>query len=798
MRLLLLAMLTTIPMFAFSADAAPALPPDEAYVQITPTGRLHRGGEPVRYWGLVSAWAGGGAQADADPDARTAHAIANRARIDTFVQRLGVMGFNLVRCFEGRYPQQRHELPLANNHDYVPGDGSIADSIAYGLFAMDQAGVKIWMSSMAGGLGVLAPSDHTILDDADTAEAWQAAVADLAARNPKEPLDLGKVAKYQLAACVDPRIEALMIARMRQVADFPNHYKGGLRLGDDPQIVVWELSNEHFPFRHFFSGDWQKLPDYFRNQFVVHWNAFLRQRYGDDDGLRAAWGFLLPGESLADDSILLLPLAKPTSGELSINDTNPEVLERLTVRDQQFTRDHFTRQRGADVIRFAHELIISHKQRLDAAVRTFGKSCRLSPMVYDSGNDFSIHAAWMHQHADAVSTCSYTKGMGHDPQARRFPFYSQLEDSPSTAWDVPWFEQSTALNKPHFVYETMIDNRTKYRAEYPLRVATLASIQEWDIVIWHTYPGNDAKMDTPEQPFSRTIVHGFDYFTVRGDEVLIAALRAAGEMFVRHLVPPAPQPRQFVFGSESLYDPGTMDYGQSYGRMANRFTGTTYRYGSRVHIDPTRPDDHVDGHTVRPNVFESNPIKPNEAITFDRQLGYLSLDTPRAASYTGFFADLRTESFTFANGTVISDVVVANPEGIAYPVTHDERYVCINLVALDGTSLADCTRAVVSAVSTSFNPGFTLDLTRSNQGRQTSGPADEPPREFMGAWMASAGKGEPLVARVGCVISHPGLTGMRFVLRDFFMRELGTGTIADGHLVVPADQEVFLIELARP
>lgn len=779
------------------AMAAMDLPPDTAYVQTTPEGNLHRGGQPVRYWGLVTAWAGSGVARDLEGPAHGQAVAEQRRRIDAFVSRLPSLGFNHVRCWEGRYPQQREELPLSNNHDYVPGDGSVADAIAYGLAAMDRAGITVWMSSMGGSLGSVGPADHRIIDDPATAQAWQDALAEMVAAQDGKDVDLSKVGRGQLAACVDERLEALMIARMRKVADFPNHYKDGLRLADDPQIVVWELSNEHFPFRHFFNGDWQKLPAFFRNRFVQRWNDFLRQEYGDDDGLRRAWGFLLPGESLADGSILLLPLAKPTSAELSVNDTNPEVAERLTVARQRYTRDDFTRRRGADVIRFAHDLVINHKQRLAQAVRGFGKSCRLSPLIFDSGNDFSIHAAWMHQHADAVSTCSYAKGMGHDPNDRRFPFYSQLEDSPSTGWDIPWFEQSTALDKPHFVYETMIDNRTKYRAEYPLRVAALASIQDWDIVIWHTYPGNDAKPDDADRPFGRTIVHGFDYFTIRGDEVLLAALRAAGEAFIRHRLPPAPTPRLFTFGAETLTDPASMDYGQSYGRMANRFTGTTYRYGSRVLIDPTRDDDHVDGHTIRPNVYESNPVRPNHAITFDRHRGHLALDAPGIASFTGFFGELREGSFAFANGARISEVEVINPEGIPYPVTPDEAYVSISVVASDGTSLADCTRAVATAVSTSFNPGFILDPTRSNQGRQDAGPAEVPAREFWGAWMASPGKGDALVARVSCRLAHPDLVGMRYILRDFFLREIGSGSVPAEGLVIPGDREVFLVDLRR-
>jgi hypothetical protein len=402
----------------------------------------------------------------------------------------------------------------------------------------------------------------------------------------------------------------------------------------------------------------------------------------------------------------------------------------------------------------------------------------------------------MHQFADAVSTCSYTKGMGHDPRDERFPFFSQLDDSPRTSWGVPWFEQSTALGKPHFVYETNIDNRTKYRAEYPLRVAALASIQDWDIVCWHTYPGRDRELLDPERPFQRLIQAGGDYLTLRGDEVMIAALRAAGEVFRNMLVPPAPEPTVFTFGRRSLLDPASMDYGRSFGDYGDQFIGTTYRYGSRVVVDPVLEDDEVEGPTVRPNVYQSNPVRPNEAVTYDWHRGFLTMDAPGVASYTGFFGEYGLEAVVFDNGVELSDIVVSNPPGMPYPVTQEERYVSVTLVSTDGLPLAETRRAVVVPVSTSFNADYELDLTRSNQGRQRKGPLNVPPREFWGAW-TKGGDGPTLVARVGVTVASDAIDGMRYTFRDWYMKDIGRGVVRDGRLRVPADEEIWIVELER-
>ena len=583
------------------------------------------------------------------------------------------------------------------------------------------------------------------------------------------------------------------------LTDFPNKYKGGLRLGDDPQFVVWEITNEHFPYRHFFYGHWKDLPTYFQRKLYAKWTAFLKGKYGTDDKLRAAWGFLLPGESLnTPGSVALAPLADAMKGDPVLNDTNPAIIESLQARDGGFAREDFTFQRGADVIAFANELIISHKQRIDRALETMGKGCRLSPTVYDSGNSFRVQSAYMHKFADAVSTCSYTKGMGHDPNDKRFPFFSQLDDSPRTSWGVPWFEQSTNLGQPHFVYETNIGNRTKYRAEYPLRVAALASIQDWDIVCWHTYPGRDKETVNPDQPFQQWVQCGGDYFTIRGDEVYTAALRAGGEIFVHELVPPAPDPVVFKFGRKSLLDPDSMDYGKSFGDFAEHFIGTTYRYGSRVDVDPKREDDTVDGrHTVRPNVFESCPVKPNDAITYDWQRGFLKMDAPGCASYTGFFGEYGADAVGFNRSDVrFTDITFSNPEGIAYPVRPEEGYCTVTLASCDDKPLAKCERAVLVPVSTSLNTGYKLDLTKSNQGRQRSGPKDAPPQEHWGAW-TEGGTPPTLVVRVGVTVQSKVIDGMAYTFRDFQGRQIGEGVVRDGRLTVPDDKEVWLVELER-
>ncbi len=772
--------------------------PDSQYVQATRDGRLELDGEEVRFWGFIGHVVGRGARIkDSDsPEQRKQKVAQARAEIDGMVKRIGDLGFNLLRIQE--FGGDRVTPPLVFDHDYEIGDGSAADLIAYYLNELDKAGIKVWMSSI-NKLGVIKPDDVDIIDDPATARQWKQGLTELInsdnSSKKKGALDMRRAGRWLLRS-LDPRFEALQIKRYGMVADFPNKYKDVLRLGDDPQIVVWEITNEHFPYRHFFNGDWTDLPSYFRNNMIAKWNNFLKRKYKTDSELTKAWGFLLDGESLEQGTVMLVPLAKPQKGDVVLNDANPAIIESLKGRDQEYSREDFTWQRGADVIAFSNELLIGHKERVEEAIHKMGKSCRLSPTLHDSGNSFRIQSTYMHQFADAVSTCSYWKGMGHDPSHKRYPFFSALDESPRTCWGVPWLEQSTGLNIPHFVYETNLDCRTKYRVEYPLRVAALASIQDWSIICWHIY-GRPHDF-TKDDPFEGRKLHiGHDYLEYGNDEVLLGSMRSAAEIFKNKLIKPAPKPTVYTFGSKSLYDPVSMDYGKSYGDYREQFIGTTYRYGTRLHVDPTMEKNKLEGPSVRPNVYESCPLTPHEQIVFDWHNGYLKMQSPAAAAYSGFLADYGSDTITFDNGVTLTDIEINNPDGISYPVTEDEKYIAVTLASTDGKPLSKTEKAVLTALSTSFNKGYELDLTRSAKGMYQHGPMDVPPREFWGAWVGEQGKEPVQVARVGVTVKADAIDGMTYTLRDWGMNRIGGGTVQNGTLRIDSDKPVWVVELER-
>jgi len=203
-----------------------------------------------------------------------------------------------------------------------------------------------------------------------------------------------------------------------------------------------------------------------------------------------------------------------------------------------------------------------------------------------------------------------------------------------------------------------------------------------------------------------------------------------------------------------------------------------YQYGTRIRIDPSLEDDRVIGPVVKfADRNTHNPYTPTEQIAFDHKKGFLSLDSPAAASWTGLMANYG-DTVAFRNSRVVlRDVSIMNPEGIYDPVRPDEKYIAFSLYSKDGLPLEKARRASLSLVSTSFNTGFSL------------GEGDKPTR---------AGTLPVLVARVGGTVEAPALSGMRYRLLDWHLQQIGSGTVApDGRLTVPADKPVFVVELER-
>ncbi|MBV6647987.1 MAG: hypothetical protein KI790_21175 [Cyclobacteriaceae bacterium] len=741
--------LLSITIFSLSVlGLAKSLPPDDEYV-IVKDGHLYHHGERVRFWGAVGNFPG-----------------KKHEDNEAVVRRLKALGFNMIRFW--REPQ--------GNGSYVKGDGSRNDLIDHFLWVCEQNDIKIWYAGL-NNLGKAKPNDVSVLQERRTEEAWKKAID-----------DEGKHIRNHLARIWDPRLELLGIQRMKTIAGHVNQYNG-LRYADDPNIAIWELSNEEWWFWRIKSR-LAEVPGFFQKQLTREWNDFTHKKYPQEDILEKAWLGLLSFESYKKYNIRLLPLRNTKV------DWQGRVLG-VNIQDgvaHQYGIDDFNRQRGADVIEFLLQKWLDHKRREAKELKAFGKSIAMGSLVWDTGIGSEIQAQFLQQQADAVAHCTYLNGFHHDPGHQRYPWYSGLEELPRMAWDKPWLEQNRVEGKPFFVYETQIHNPAKYRAEYPMRIASLGSIQDWDVVIWHYFgQAPDAKEKYPySQPLDYTIAgenhpHGLHF---QYDEVQQSSMVMAGEVFKNFLLSPATNPTTFVFGKEDLYDPLNLENRGYYYDMMDRFSATTFRYGSRIFIDTTRAVGEISGPNYMGRVYEINPICPTEEIRYDWQRGHLTFDGPAVAMYTGFFGQYGSEYIHFTNGLKIQNVSVRNPENTPYPVSPAERYVTLACVSTDRKPLIQSNEILIAAVSTSFNSGFSLSPEKLR-------------REFAWTFKENAGATVStgdlpiLVSRVDATIHAPFLRDMYYEVLDFHLEPIKTGNILGDSLQISGNDPVFLIRLFK-
>ncbi len=762
----------------------PATIPADAYVTVQ-NGQLWSGGERQRFWAVIGQLYGrAGVGANDAPEEVSEKVKIARASTELLLDRFEDLGFNSMRLWTG-FPQA--------DSTFVPGDGSAADDVNYFIARAGQRGFRIWMAGL-NQVGEARPEDVDIIDDPDTAEAWRLAIEEAggAMRIRNHP-----------ARAWDPRIQALAVERMRNVANHYNPYTG-LRWADDPTFVVWELSNEEWWIRRMLTGSWQSIPAFFRNQLIEGWNHFLLDEYGDDEALAAAWDGLLPGESLANGTVLFAPMDRPSPAQISINDASAHAAAALTALEQEYTREDFSEQRGRDVLRFLTEMLIEHKQREMAAIKPLGRSTRKSPMVLDTGIGYRIQIQYMLQHGEAIAHDAYINGTGRD----RWDNVDQAEDElarmlaelearavepnegrwinwllkpPGIAHGVPWLEHNRAPGMPYLVYETQIQQPAKYRADFPLRLAALALIQDWDFVCWHYFgDGSLHRAALDERPFDKPMdittgghPQGYHYTY---DEVQSSMMRAAGHMYRQSLLAPPAQPTVFMFGRDSLYDPDTMPYGRSYGKRGLGMLPTTYEHGMRLWIDPNLREDVVIGPEV---TFEQrkthNPYRPTDQIEFDWEKGIITFDAPAAVSFAGLMNNVG-DRIEFANGVTLSQVEIHNPEGIFEPITEDYKYIAFAVHSLDGQPLDQAERISLSLVSTSFNTNFRL------------GGDGQP---------SVRGELPVLHARVAGTVAAPALDGMRYTMYDWHMEPIDEGTVENGELRIPNDLPIFVVELER-
>ncbi|MFZ5481563.1 MAG: hypothetical protein ACOZNI_32675 [Myxococcota bacterium] len=265
----------------------------------------------------------------------------------------------------------------------------------------------------------------------------------------------------------------------------------GLRFAEDPMVAMVELSNEHSILANWGPGI-EGLPPAHLARLDARWNTWLKQRYADDAALAKAWaggtrGGLQPGESLATGTVGRQPVAHSFSGAW------PEARKR-------------------DLMAFYTELERAFYEAVSAKATQLGFRVPIVPTLsYLRADLLALHAPWpvtdLHFEWDVPRGAEL-----RNESALATPREQGLLEAAAGAVEGRAFTVSE-LNHP-------FPNR--YMAEAPLLWATLGLVQDWDALVWNSFP-------LGTEPTSESYV--WDVFDFRNATVKLAQAPTASSMF---------------------------------------------------------------------------------------------------------------------------------------------------------------------------------------------------------------------------------------------------------------------------
>lgn len=591
-------------------------------------GRLYYGDERLRLWGVVAGGSG---------------------------ERNRSLGFNCLRAWgqDSFYndASAKQGIPM----DYVKGDGCkldlfdkrIADVIQNEMFIMlaTTCGVGMplkpvledgsWLHELYGTDKNWGEWKKSLQGQPDQRGAWN--VSGLAAQ----------------LSFVDPWLWEVRLRHARNVLDHRNPYTGK-RYAEEEAIAVIEINNEAALAKNWIERGFSDWPAYFRNSFQRQWNAWLRERYKDDDGLKAAWGKLNKGENLVDGSVELEPV-------LSSRLRYPEL-------------------RLADFVAFIYQTLAEKNRQYVQECRSLapkGVGANAVPFSYDSQYRPSIPWAYTNYMGDSSTVSMY---FWNTPSMLNGPPGMYVLDSHRIA------------DRLAVIYETQRGRPSPYRAEFPYMISVMTCWQDFDIVVFHgAWIGDTpaeqllaATVQPPESSHFWTAVH------MENDPVISAATAAAGRIFLSGMIESAPNPVTYKLGKKAIFS-----YDNFNGIGSREMSLNTFSRGTRLKFAPE--DDSglvVEGDDGQGVSADAGSLATGKHALWDWNNGRLIIDAPNAKVYVG----KTVPSYTFKDGITIS--------GFNTP------FISFSLISADDKPLSGedaCQRAYVSAVFDCKNTGFEYD-----------------------------------------------------------------------------------------
>ena len=234
-------------------------------VRIVKDGFAFEDGTPVKFWGVNLSYTASA------PDHETA---------DFTAARFAKYGVNAVRMHKFSYPTGQGGIGDPN--DSTAWDPKGLDQLDYFASKLKEHGVYFGWSHTYGF--------HVVPGDRKRLLAYD---------------EIDKNLKGNTYAFINfaEDVQDLMIEKVVNLLKHKNPYTGKT-YAEEPALCFIELQNEDDIFFYTSENAFNACPTY-KKRFLERFAAWLKDRYGSQEKLQAAWGDALqPGETLADANIV--------------------------------------------------------------------------------------------------------------------------------------------------------------------------------------------------------------------------------------------------------------------------------------------------------------------------------------------------------------------------------------------------------------------------------------------------------------------------------------------------------------
>lgn len=658
--------------------------------------------------------------------------------VDT-ASRIRKMGFNAVRLWgpinaydsESASKGRFSSTPVAD-----PGKNAGLDRFDRFYAACKEQGLFILFPSLHYYEGGVFKADPGVLGDGSFVsggadwEAWKAAMRDKDIRR-----------YYRFFRYFDERVRRINFAHAAQVLTHVNPYTKK-SYAEDEAIATFEVENENGFLSWLPEQGCDKWPAFFREELAAKWNAWLTAKYGGTAKLEAAWGRVAEGEDLAKGNLALKPLFAE--------------------------RNKFPAPRASDFMRFLIDLVGDYNEAFRAHCRKLapaGKGVAVVPFSFDT--QFKNTLPWLYANSKAEVTHA---------GIYQWALTSSLTVPPA----MYVVDGNTVEGKPLIIYEINTSRPSPTRAEFPMRLAALASWQDFDGVFWHYWnevgAKGDARFQTPraipdteylEAPMpilDKGDSIGDSGFTHATDPVMCASLGLAGRLFLGFQLATATAPMRIRVGDDQVFG--------YEGFSGVKQTRQAFARGARISFaGPSVAGTRFEGEPLSDQVTEA--VAAGEEILWDWPHGRLVIDTPTAKAYVG-----PTESlpYRFKDG-----IVLAKASGVPF--------VTFALTSADGKPLvgADASkRMLLNGVYDARNTGFEFDFSGAPANGGFIGPSAQ------GARMKNKGTAPVLQDKVGLELLFPQRLDYAWEGFDFALRKSATKKAKDAPSVATGDEAVYM------